>query len=240
MAYVNELAGSKLRSKLGATLNEAVSAPTSAFAKKQLEKMGWAAGQGLGKNKQGMSSHIKVKKREDDVGLGHIKHELQTQQQWWNDSMGDVLAKLGGGGKAKKHMTDEDLYKATGGRRFGMRAQRKQKGKWARAETISEEAEQEAKSKVEWNGQGQAQILLKKKKKCKSDDDDEAPKKKKCKKSKDATDESVVDDVAPRKKEKKQKKQKKEKKEKKGDKKDKKSKKRKLESDGGLQDGELC
>jgi Pin2-interacting protein X1 len=226
MAYVNELAGSKLRSKLGATLNEAVSAPTSAFAKKQLEKMGWAAGQGLGKNKQGMSSHIKVKKREDDVGLGHVKHELQTQQQWWNDSMGDVLAKLGGGGKAKKKMTDEDLYKATGGRRFGMRAQRKQKGKWARAETISEEAEQEAKSKVEWNGQGQAKILLqeKKKKKRKSADDDEAPKKKKRKKSKDNTDESIVGEDAP-KKEKKSKKEKK-------TKKDKKSKKR--------HEGELC
>lgn len=230
MAYVNELAGSKLRSKLGATLNEAVSAPTSAFAQKQLEKMGWTSGQGLGKNKQGMSSHIKVKKREDDVGLGHVKHELQTQQQWWNDSMGDVLSKLSGGSKkAKKKMTDEDLYKATGGKRFGMRAQRKQKGKWARSETISEEAEKEAKSKVEWDGQGKAQIILKKdkKKKRKSEDDDEQPKKKKRKKNKEVVAEGG-DDASPKKK----------KKEKKSDKKkEKKAKKSKKLIPGN---GQLC
>jgi Pin2-interacting protein X1 len=160
MAYVNELSGSKLRSKLGATLNESASAPSSSFAQRQLEKMGWSSGEGLGKHRQGMASHIKVKKREDEVGLGHVKPEfVQHQNQWWNDSMGSVLAKLSG--KKQKTATDEDLYNATGGARFGMRAQRKQTGKWARTETISEEDEEEAKSKVEWNGQGQAKIMLK-------------------------------------------------------------------------------
>ena len=104
MAYVHELSGSKLRSQLGAALNEAAVADPLAnnngsFAAKQLEKMGWKAGRGLGKNLQGMATHIKVKKREDDVGLGHVKPELEQQSQWWTESMGNVFAKLNGGKK---------------------------------------------------------------------------------------------------------------------------------------------
>ena len=181
MAYVNELSGSKLRSKLGASLNEAAAAGPmmTGFAKKQLEKMGWKDGKGLGKNQQGMATHIKVIKREDDAGIGHVRAELQVyqqhqQQQWWSESMGNVFAKLNAGGssgkkkKSKngaaplvvKQYTDEELFHATGGARFGMRAQRKQTGKWARAETISNEEEEHAKNKIEWNGQGQAKIIL--------------------------------------------------------------------------------
>jgi Pin2-interacting protein X1 len=169
MAYVHELSGSKLRSKLGSALNEAavadpLAANTGGFAAKQLEKMGWKAGHGLGKNLQGMATHIKVKKREDDVGIGHVKPELEQQSQWWSESMGNVFAKLNGGKTkqtaAVKEYTDEELFRATGGARFGMRAQRKQTGKWARAESMSKEEEDEARSKVEWNGQGQAKIVL--------------------------------------------------------------------------------
>jgi len=160
MAYVNELSGSKLRSKMGFGLNEAAAAPTSSFAKKQLEKMGWTEGDGLGKRRQGMSKHIKVKKRADEIGLGHVRTELQEQNQWWNDGMSSVLARLSGG--TKKTATDEDLYKATNGKRFGMRAQRKQTGKWARTETFSKEAEADARAKIEWNGQGEAKVILKK------------------------------------------------------------------------------
>ena len=36
-------------------------------------KMGWKAGQGLGKDLNGMTEHIKVKKRIDDRGLGAEK-----------------------------------------------------------------------------------------------------------------------------------------------------------------------
>ncbi|KAI2508915.1 glycine rich nucleic binding domain [Fragilaria crotonensis] len=200
MAYVHELSGSKLRSKLGSALNEAaVSDPlannTDGFAAKQLAKMGWKAGRGLGKNLQGMATHIKVKKREDDVGIGHVKPELEQQSQWWSESMGNVFAKLNGGKKnatvAVKEYTDEELFTATGGARFGMRAQRKQTGKWARAESMSKEEEDEARSKVEWNGQGQAKIVLKvekeKKKKRKFVDDvsEDLSKKKKGKRTKD-------------------------------------------------------
>jgi Pin2-interacting protein X1 len=163
MAYATNLAGSKLRAKLGTSLNEHVSAPTSVFAQQQLHKMGWSEGDGLGKRRQGMASHITVKRREDNVGLGHNSSvPSHNVHQWWKDSIGDTLAKLGGKKKKKqkKDYTDEELFQATGGARFGMRAQRRAEAKWARTESQTEEDEQEALSRVEWNGQGAAEIKL--------------------------------------------------------------------------------
>ena len=160
MAYTS-LSGSKLRAKLGGSLNESASAPTSTFAKKQLEKLGWSEGKGLGKQEQGITTHIRVKKRENDVGLGHSV-SAQAQTMWWADSCGDVLSRLSG--KKKVTMTDEALFDATGGARFGMRAQRKQTGKWSRAEKEDAKAEEEATAKVEWNGTGEAKVILSKSK----------------------------------------------------------------------------
>lgn len=157
MAYT-ALSGSKLRAKLGSSLNESASAPTSVFAKKQLEKMGWSEGSGLGKNGQGIHTHIKVKKRATDVGLGHSDLPKHDENQWWADTCGDTLSRLSG--NKKKPMTDQDLFQATGGARFGMRAQRKQTGKWARAEKKDSKAEEEALTQVEWNGTGQAKVVL--------------------------------------------------------------------------------
>ena len=34
-----------------------------------LEKMGWADGKGLGKDKRGSTSHIKIKKRKQNLGM---------------------------------------------------------------------------------------------------------------------------------------------------------------------------
>jgi Pin2-interacting protein X1 len=157
MAYT-ALSGSKLRAKLGSSLNESASAPTSVFAKKQLEKMGWSEGSGLGKNGQGMNTHIKVKKRATEVGLGHSDLPKHDQISWWADTCGDTLSRLSG--NQKKTMTDQDLFQATGGARFGMRAQRKQTGKWARAEKNDIKAEEEAMTQVEWNGTGQAKVIF--------------------------------------------------------------------------------
>jgi Pin2-interacting protein X1 len=242
MAYVNDLSGSKLRSRLGASLNEAAAAApnSSGFAKKQLEKMGWKDGKGLGKNQQGMATHIKVTKREDDAGIGHVRAELQMyqqqqHQQWWSESMGNVFAKLNASAGTKKkksknvpvppvvkHYTDEELFDATGGARFGMRAQRKQIGKWARAETISSEEEEQAKNKIEWNGHGQAKIILSEKEQPKDQDKletVEAPnttmKKEKTKKKRKRDDETNENDDSKSGKRKKDKKGKKEKQEKK-------------------------
>ena len=42
----------------------------SGYGKAMLSKMGWSEGDGLGKNRQGMSEALKVKKRELQQGLG--------------------------------------------------------------------------------------------------------------------------------------------------------------------------
>ena len=40
-----------------------------------LQKMGWGEGKGLGKNEDGMSVHIKIKKRADHVGACSVAEE---------------------------------------------------------------------------------------------------------------------------------------------------------------------
>jgi hypothetical protein len=141
---VMNLAGSKLRKQLSSSLQESASAPTSAFAVKQLEKMGWTEGTGLGKKRNGITTHIKVKRRIESAGLGTEKQgteKLIANETWWKDSVGDTLAKLSSKSKKKKskrrkEFTDEELFEATGGARFGMRAvPTRNLAKWRRTET---------------------------------------------------------------------------------------------------------
>lgn len=228
-ASLLHLAGSKLRSQLGGQLNESASqGVTSKFARAQLEKLGWKEGEGLGKRRQGMATHIKVKKRADGVGLGESNLDLAVQQsignEWWKNSVGDTLARLGSKKskkksskkekkekkKTKRIYTDEELFEATGGARFGMRAQTQQHGKWKRAEAgISEQEVEEAKNKVEWDGKVAPMVILSEKKKKKSskkrarqdddtetsvkDDDDTEQKAKKKKRKKEETKLSKID-----------------------------------------------
>ena len=144
-----DLSGSKLRKKLGASLQESAAAPPSDFARKQLEKLGWTEGTGLGKRRDGIATHIRVTKRKEHSGLGVEKaaaEERAAGEQWWKDSLGDTLAKLGkkkkkgsSSKKRKKVFTDEELFEATGGARFGMRAAPTQKlAKWRRTEASGE------------------------------------------------------------------------------------------------------
>jgi len=176
MAYATQVSGRKLQNQLISTLNESVATGPSSFARRQLELMGWTEGQGLGKNKQGISTHIKVTKRKDEEGLGHEKKIVQEAgDQWWYHSVGETLAKLQKDKKKKKkkekeeessstmrQYTDEELFVATGGARFGMRAQRRAEGKWARTEKDEElkVLEVKAKESMEWNGLGNAKVLL--------------------------------------------------------------------------------
>ena len=205
MAYAAELCGSKLRAKLSSTLNEAAAAPISSdsFAARQMAKMGWTEGTGLGKNRDGIVSHIKVKQREENAGLGiekELTRSMGVESMWWSSHVSDTLHKLqqktkkskkdnkdkkdkkdkkkkeskdtkkeskkrkkSEASSAPKVYTDEDLFKATGGARFGMRAQRRAEGKWARTESSHsiKEWEDQVKSKgTEWNGLGKAKIVL--------------------------------------------------------------------------------
>jgi Pin2-interacting protein X1 len=195
MAYAADLCGSKLKAKLAYTLNEASAAPMSntSFAAKQMAKMGWTEGTGLGRKRDGIISHIKVKKREDNMGLGVEKErtrKLGAEGMWWSANVSETLMRLQqkskkssssssekktkkGKKKDKKSKkkskeitmkiyTDEELFEATGGARFGMRASRRAEGKWKRTEDSQDlkKWEEEVKSKVEWNGLGKARVLL--------------------------------------------------------------------------------
>ncbi|GMH59433.1 hypothetical protein TrST_g11486 [Triparma strigata] len=210
MAYVAE-GGKKLQNRMGGTLNERVAAPVSSFAKNMLHKMGWTEGKGLGKEEQGINTHIVAKKRKDEEGLGQEGVlAAEMGDQWWAGSLEKTMYKMkmkkklakqaekkaaateGDGGdkdkkkkkkkkeqkkkKKKKDLKDlteedllkgyvekapptsEELFEATGGARFGMRAQSRQKGKWARSEGTAIKDSEEALVDVEWDGLGQVNV----------------------------------------------------------------------------------
>jgi Pin2-interacting protein X1 len=191
------LAGSKLRARLSSQVNEASSeGVTSKFARRHLEKLGWEEGTGLGKRRSGITTHIKVQRRMDEqggIGKSSVDDNLQIGNEWWKSSTGNILAKLGGkkkkkkGSKEKKSVfTDEELFEATGGARFGMRQGVRQEGKWNRTEksAILKQQEEEAKQKVEWDGMTAPKVIL-------SADSDN----KKAKKKREREEEQVVETV---------------------------------------------
>jgi len=160
----NFLLSKKSLDKMGKTINESQGSAVSSFARRQMEKMGWQEGKGLGKNEDGMASHIKQKKKEDLAGLGAdkttefvvdstLKGGAKTSitggnDNWWHDAFASKLASLGAKDKKKRHKRDregksekslapptmEELFAATGGARLGMRARADQTGKFARSE----------------------------------------------------------------------------------------------------------
>ncbi|XP_056150620.1 PIN2/TERF1-interacting telomerase inhibitor 1 [Lampris incognitus] len=65
----------------------------SKFGQKMLERMGWSKGKGLGKTEQGSTDHIKVKVKNDSLGLGTtVSHE----DNWiaHQDDFNQLLAEL--------------------------------------------------------------------------------------------------------------------------------------------------
>jgi hypothetical protein len=63
MASMSLLGSRKTLDRMGKTINEGAGSAVSSFARKQMEKMGWQEGKGLGKNEDGMATHIKQKKK---------------------------------------------------------------------------------------------------------------------------------------------------------------------------------
>lgn len=139
--------------KLGTQMNENAGSKPSNFAMKQMEKMGWTEGKGLGKTESGISKHLTIKKRDDSAGLGSEAVEIRANdatETWWHDAFASNLKIMQNkvkGKKSKKRKSGEeeeqhneappsydDLFKATGGARLGMRARADQKGKLKRTE----------------------------------------------------------------------------------------------------------
>lgn len=211
-----DLAGSKLRSRLTSQVNEAASeGVTSKFARRHLEKLGWTEGTGLGKRRSGITTHIKVEKRADEqggLGKSAVDENLKIGSEWWKSSTGDVLAKLASNkkktskkkdkkGKVSKIFTDEELFQATGGARFGMRQGARQEGKWKRTEKNKAFRDQEelAKEQVEWDGKSAPKVILK-------TDSDRRKKKRKLSRDEDGDDvASLSEKVRPVEKQKKRK-----------------------------------
>ena len=71
--------------------------------------MGWIEGTGLGKNRDGMKDHVKVKQRTDEMGLGREKEMAkEIGNVWWKDSVGGTLARLQQQKKKKKKNNGND------------------------------------------------------------------------------------------------------------------------------------
>jgi len=170
----------KLGSKVNDHNNNGSAIKLSDFALKQMKKMGWNEGEGLGRNSDGIKHHIIIKKREDSTGLGSDIVDITSNrsaiddvdESWWNKTFANNLKNMkikNLDGKIKKIKKDkkrnrssssssgingdnddlrlvdidrmddptfEDLFKATGGKRLGMRARSEQKGKMLRTECI--------------------------------------------------------------------------------------------------------
>lgn len=141
--------------KLGTQMNENAASKPSNFAMRQMEKMGWTEGKGLGKTESGISTHLTITKRDDSTGLGSEAVEARANdstETWWHDGFAANLKLLQKKSKGKKSKSGDskknddgeeqteakpsydDLFKATGGARLGMRARADQKGKLKRTE----------------------------------------------------------------------------------------------------------
>jgi hypothetical protein len=141
------LLNKKTIAKLGSEMNTGNGSKVSSFAMKQMEKMGWKEGQGLGKNESGIVKHIVAKKRDTNIGLGGNEEEVvNLPDNWWHDAFATNLSNMKNKMKGKKSSkkdrdkpiaappTYDELFKATGGARLGMRARADQKGKLKRTE----------------------------------------------------------------------------------------------------------
>ncbi|KAG0331265.1 PIN2/TERF1-interacting telomerase inhibitor 1 [Podila horticola] len=66
---------------------------TNKFGLKMMEKMGWAQGKGLGANEDGVTEHVKVKLKENHLGVGATK---KSSDNWLDntDAFSRLLADL--------------------------------------------------------------------------------------------------------------------------------------------------
>ncbi|KAG5487320.1 hypothetical protein LSCM4_07810 [Leishmania orientalis] len=77
------------------------------FGKALLKKSGWTEGTGLGKEQDGVVSHVKVTRKDDTMGLGY---HAGVQETWTTQSLGfaDVLTRIKVSTKAVISDSDDD------------------------------------------------------------------------------------------------------------------------------------
>lgn len=81
----------------------------SGYGKALLTKMGWKEGDGLGKHRQGMSEAIKVKKREDQQGLGADEAlRYKWEEKWWEGHFASAADKFARAVAAHADSSDSD------------------------------------------------------------------------------------------------------------------------------------
>ncbi|KAI9597855.1 G-patch domain-containing protein [Syncephalis fuscata] len=132
------LAGRKVKQRISRDPNNlAWSNNTDKFGFKMLEKMGWAPGKGLGKDEQGVVEHLKVRLKEDQLGVGADK---KTVDNWIANSSGfdDVLKRLNGGEAEESAASSSSEEKEN--------KQVKKKMKKVKKDVSSEEEEEEEKN----------------------------------------------------------------------------------------------
>jgi Pin2-interacting protein X1 len=88
------LAGEKVKQRISMDPNNLHwSNDTSKFGFRMMAKMGWAPGKGLGVNEDGKQQHVKIKLKDDNLGLGAKKN--QTENWLGNtDAFSRLLADL--------------------------------------------------------------------------------------------------------------------------------------------------
>ncbi|KAL1524404.1 hypothetical protein AB1Y20_019299 [Prymnesium parvum] len=154
----------KTANKLGSVLNEAVADTSMDFGRKMLAKFGWTEGKGLGRKEDGMKEHIRVKQRAENLGLGaqseaelnapcfapppellkkrkKSKRKESSSEDSDSDSEDDAEARRNAKAASAgviPGMSDEDLFKACGGARLGMRSRMPQGGKEKRMQAADD------------------------------------------------------------------------------------------------------
>ncbi|GBG25907.1 G patch domain-containing protein 4 [Hondaea fermentalgiana] len=95
MVHNGALVQKKTLQKLAGMSNERAAAPPSAFASDFLKRLGWQEGDGLGKDRGGRTSHVRVAMKDDVRGIG-CKDESKEDfaGAWWSSGFDDALSKL--------------------------------------------------------------------------------------------------------------------------------------------------